>query len=347
MREPVALFLTEQMSLLEAAAAAKYAETRGFDAVWQAESVFVRDPFLTMAYLAAQTSRIQLGCGVVHHALRNVGALCASLMTLEELAPKRVQCALSSWNDTQATKVGIERRKPMLAMRETVDGLRRLLAYERVTLLGDSVTIVDLQLEPLERRREPKTIPMMIGGSGAFVALAGEIGDGIVLNSMVSPSYTSHAVSETRVGLQKAHRDPQSFAVMQLIACAVQGENESPTAPVKRARQAVASAILQQPAWMRANGIPQGLIDELNQLARSSSHDDLLHVAADLVPESIARLVVACGTPSQVRAKVREYIQAGATIPVMVALDDGVRAMIDALARGYTEPSQSWLVESL
>jgi alkanesulfonate monooxygenase SsuD/methylene tetrahydromethanopterin reductase-like flavin-dependent oxidoreductase (luciferase family) len=98
---------------------------------------------------------------------------------------------------------------------------------------------------------------------------------------------------------------------------------------------------------MRANGVPQGLIDELNQLARVAAHDELLEQAAQLVDETVARTVVACGTATQVRAKVREYIQAGATLPVLVALDDGVRPMIDALARGYTEPSQSWLVESL
>ncbi|HEX6330062.1 MAG TPA: LLM class flavin-dependent oxidoreductase, partial [Actinomycetota bacterium] len=42
----------------------------------------------------------------------------------------------------------------------------------------------------------------------------------------------------------------------------------------------------------------------------------------------------ASGTPEECRAKVREYVEAGCTCPILYPLGDDVRAMIDAFAGG-------------
>ena len=54
-----------------------------------------------------------------------------------------------------------------------------------------------------------------------------------------------------------------------------------------------------------------------------------------LVPE-ITSLSAASGTPAEVKAKVREYIAAGATCPILYPLGDDVRLMIDTFAGGYS-----------
>jgi 5,10-methylenetetrahydromethanopterin reductase len=45
-------------------------------------------------------------------------------------------------------------------------------------------------------------------------------------------------------------------------------------------------------------------------------------------------MITASGTPDECRAKVREYVDAGATCPILYPLGDDVRAMIDAFAWG-------------
>ena len=70
---------------------------------------------------AATTERIKIGAGVINNWTRNIGLLAATWLTLDDLAPNRMICGIGAWWDPLAKNVGIERRKPLLAMRETVD----------------------------------------------------------------------------------------------------------------------------------------------------------------------------------------------------------------------------------
>ncbi|MEI2827828.1 MAG: LLM class flavin-dependent oxidoreductase [Dermatophilaceae bacterium] len=121
---------------------AQYAEQKGFEAVWQAESRLVRDAIVPMAAFAAsdQTSS-KSAAGVINNWTRNIGLLAATLLTLDDLAPNRMICGIGAWWDPLAKNVGIERRKPLLAMRETVEVLRRLLRMERTSPFTASFTM--------------------------------------------------------------------------------------------------------------------------------------------------------------------------------------------------------------
>jgi 5,10-methylenetetrahydromethanopterin reductase len=336
MRDAVGLFLPNHWTLLECLSAVKYAEARGFDSVWQAEVAFSRDPFLTMASYTHATRRIGLGVGVVHQPTRTLPALSAALMTLDDLAPRRVRCALGPWNDQEALRAGVMRPKPLLAMRETLAALRRLLALERVTMGGETLQLVDVQAQPIERP-EARAVSFLLAGTGAFHALAGEIADGIILNGMVTPAYTAYALEEAHVGLRKARRDPAKFEVAQLILCSVQTVRESETTAFQRAQQAVLQAVLQRPDWMRANGFPQEVLAECCQWAQIGL-GEVPEAAYKLLTPDLVRQVVAFGSEAEVRQRVRDYVAAGATLPVLVPLNADVRPVVDAFAQGYREP---------
>src|SRR5438132_10908050 len=100
------------------------AEASGFEAVWQAESRLVREATVPMAAFAAVTDRIAIGSGVVNNWTRNTGLLAATFSTLHDLAPGRIKLGIGAWWDPLARKVGIERRKPLQAMREVVEVTR-------------------------------------------------------------------------------------------------------------------------------------------------------------------------------------------------------------------------------
>ena len=104
-------------------------KSKGFEAVWQAESRLVRDAIVPMAAYAAVTERIKVGSGVINNWTRNIGLLAATFLTLDDLAPDRIICGIGAWWDPLAKNVGIDRRKPLTAMRETIEVMRRLLAH--------------------------------------------------------------------------------------------------------------------------------------------------------------------------------------------------------------------------
>src|SRR5512145_1335234 len=164
--ERVALYLQDAHSLQDGIKYVQYAESRGFEAVWQAESRLVRDAIVPMAAYAAVTTKLKVGSGVINNWTRNIGLLAATFLTLDDLAPGRIICGIGAWWDPLARNVGVDRRKPLTAMRETVEILRRLLNMERVTFHGEFVQVDGIELDVVHGRREPRNIPIMIGATG-------------------------------------------------------------------------------------------------------------------------------------------------------------------------------------
>jgi 5,10-methylenetetrahydromethanopterin reductase len=201
----VALYLQDKHPIREGMRYVQLAEENGFEAVWQAESRLVREATVPMAAFAAVTERIAIGSGVVNNWTRNVGLLAATFSTLDDLAPGRVKLGIGAWWDPLAAKVGIHRRKTLTAMRETVETVRRLLAMERVTYHGEFVHLDDVEIDIVHGDRSPKHVPIYIGATAMkMMELAGEIGDGVVLNYLVGAGYNREAMEHLAIGAERA-----------------------------------------------------------------------------------------------------------------------------------------------
>ena len=201
----VAMYLQDKHPIREGMEYARYAEEKGFEAVWQAESRLVRDAIVPMAAFAAVTDRIDIGSGVINNWTRNIGLLAATFLTLDDLAPDRIICGIGAWWDPLAKNVGIDRRKPLTAMRETIEVMRRLLAMERVTYHGEFHHVDGIELDVVHGRREPRNVRVMIGATGPqMMELTGEIADGAVLNYCVPPEYNIPALEQLETGAARA-----------------------------------------------------------------------------------------------------------------------------------------------
>jgi 5,10-methylenetetrahydromethanopterin reductase len=161
--------------------------------------------------------------------------------------------------------------------------------------------------------------------------LAGEIGDGALLNYMVGPGYNQRAMEALRAGARRAGRDVADLDRPQLIVCSL---DEDRDAALDRARELVTQYLGQQPHIMKASGVDQSLLDEIAKVLTWPAGPEEIHRAMRLVPDEVVQLITASGAPDECRAKVREYVEAGCTCPVLYPLGDDVRAMIDAFAPG-------------
>src|SRR3954471_15293250 len=166
MSTPAAVYLQDAHPIREAMDIARYAESKGFAAVWQAESRLVREATVPMAAVAAGTGTIKVGSGVVDCWSRNPARLAATFSTLDDLAPGRVILGIGAWWDPLARKVGIERARPLTVMREVVTAVRALLANETVTFDGDFVHLDGVELDYVHQERRAKEIPIVIGATG-------------------------------------------------------------------------------------------------------------------------------------------------------------------------------------
>jgi 5,10-methylenetetrahydromethanopterin reductase len=327
----IGLYLQDKHPIREGMEYVQYAEERGFDAVWQAESRLVRDAIVPMAAFAAVSDRIKVGSGVINNWTRNAAVTAATFSTLDDLAPGRVLFGVGAWWEPLASKVGVDRRKPLKAMREVVEVVRRLLAMETVTFHGEFVNLTDVEIDIVHGDRSPKNVPIYIGATGdQMLSLGGEIADGVLMNYLVSPAYNERALVHIEAGARKSGRTLEEIDRPQLVVVSMDADRAR---ALDNARELVTQYLGQQPHIMKASGVSDDVLNEIHRVLTWPATEEQIREAMKLVPDDVVQLITASGTPDEVRAKVQEYVDTGSTCPVLYPLGDDVRMMIDAFAR--------------
>ena len=330
MTERVALYLQDAHDLRDGLDYVRYAESRGFEAVWQAESRLVRDAIVPMAAYAAVTEKLKVGSGVINNWTRNIGLLASTFLTLDDLAPGRIICGIGAWWDPLAKNVGIDRRKPLLAMRETVITMRRLLNMERVSFQGEFVQVEGIELDVVHGRREPRDVPIFIGATGDnMMELTGEIADGAVLNYCVPPEYNVKALELLEKGAKKAGRTLDDIDRPQLIVCSVDHDHDR---AIDTTRGLLTQYLAQQPHIAKASGVSMDVVAEIQSILGWPATKEQINKAKYLVPEDLIHRITASGTPDEARAKVAEYRKYGCTCPILYPVGGDVNLLVDTFA---------------
>jgi 5,10-methylenetetrahydromethanopterin reductase len=162
-----------------------------------------------------------------------------------------------------------------------------------------------------------------------MMELAGEIGDGVLLNYLVSPAYNRDALAHLAVGAARTGRSVDDLDRPQLVVCSLDTDRQ---AALDQARLLVTQYLGQQPHIMKASGVPPELLDEIGQVLTWPATAEQVAQASKLVPDEIVQLITASGTPDECRAKVAEYVETGCTCPVLYPLGRDVGAMIEAFS---------------
>jgi 5,10-methylenetetrahydromethanopterin reductase len=280
-----------------------------------------------MAAYAAVSDRIKVGSGVINNWTRNIGLLAATFLTLDDLAPNRILCGLGAWWDPLARNVGIERRKPVLAMRETVTVLRRLLNLERVTFHGEFHHLDGVELDVVHGRRSPRHVPIVIGAVGRnMLELAGEIADGVLLNYCVPVEYNDTALEHVKAGARKAGRSLDEVDRYQLVVCSVDHDRGK---ALECSRALITQYLAQQPHIAEASGVSKDVVAEIQSILGWPATREQIQQAQHLVSDELVQRITASGTPNEARAKVDEYRRRGATCPILYDVCGDPKLLID------------------
>lgn len=331
----VGIYLQDKRPLEENLELVQYAEQNGFDEVWQAESRLARDAITPMGAYAAVTDDIKIGAGVINNWTRNTALIAQTMSTLEELAGRdRILCGIGAWWEPLASKVGVDRRKPLRAMRETVEVTKRLLEMENVTYDGEFVTVEDIELDVVHGDTGPRSVPVYVGGTGfKMLELTGHFADGAVLNYLVSPEYNQKALDALEAGAERGGRSLDDIDRPQLVVCSMDHDADK---ALDNSRELITQYLGQQPHIMKASGVKQELIDEVGEAIGGWPADaEDIEKGMDLIPDEVVHKLTASGTPEQCREKVREYAENGCQCPVLYPLGEDRELMIDEFADGY------------
>lgn len=202
----------ENLHAREFVRSAKLAEELGFGTWWVPEDYFFRGAFSLAAAVAAATSRIKIGIGVLNPYTRHPAMIAMEFGALDEISDGRAILGVGAGvKDWMEGRLHVSYTRPMTAMRETIDIVRAMFRRETVSYKGRVFNTDGVKLSFAPHRSE---IPIHLGVLGPKnLELAGETADGVLLSVMTSPAYLNFANEHIRRGLEKSGRKRADFRV--------------------------------------------------------------------------------------------------------------------------------------
>ncbi|NIP67124.1 5,10-methylenetetrahydromethanopterin reductase, partial [Candidatus Bathyarchaeota archaeon] len=176
------------------------AEKRGFDNLWITDHFNNRNVYVTLTAAALYTQRIRLGPGVTNPYLINPVVTAQAVASLNEISDGRVIFGIGAGDKTTLRSTGVEMRKPLAAVKECVQIVRRMIREKSLTFEGEIFQARDAKFFFKPR----KEIPVYVGAQGPkMLAMAGRIGDGVLINAG-HPKDVNYAVGRVKKGLEQA-----------------------------------------------------------------------------------------------------------------------------------------------
>jgi 5,10-methylenetetrahydromethanopterin reductase len=201
---------------------------------------------------------------------------------------------------------------------------------ERVTFHGEFHHVDEIELDVVHGRTEPRNVPIYIGATGPkMMELTGEIADGVVLNYCVPPEYNDQAIERLEVGAKRAGRSLDDVDRPQLVVCSVDPDRE---AALDTSRELLTQYLAQQPHIAKASGVSQDVVTEIQSILGWPATREQIQRAKHLVPDDLLSRITASGTPDEARIKVQEYIDHGATYPILYPVGGDVKLLIDTFS---------------
>jgi F420-dependent oxidoreductase-like protein len=189
------------------------AERMGADAVWAPE-FWAGDAFTPLAYVAASTSTIRLGTGIVQLGARTPAMLAMSAMSMQALSGGRFVLGIgTSGPQVMEGWHGVRFDRPVRRTRETIEIVRAITSGERLSYEGEVYTLPRPGGEgrAIRSRMPAVHVPVYVAALGpANLRLTGELADGWIGNSFF-PETADVFFDPIREGARAAGRDFSSL----------------------------------------------------------------------------------------------------------------------------------------
>jgi F420-dependent oxidoreductase-like protein len=312
------------------------ADRLGAHSVWVPEA-WGQDALTPLAYLAARTTNIGLGSGIVQIGARTPANLAMAAGSLQALSGGRFLLGLgTSGPQVMEGWHGVRFTSPLAATRETVEIVRQVAAGDKLDHHG---RVYDLPLpagpgRPMRSMLPPAPVPIYIAALGPKnLALTGEIADGWIGNAFL-PERADAFLPFLEEGLAAAGGGRSQADLDLLIPVAVEFTDDVDEAAVRHARGyafTIGAMGSRKTNFYNAAFARQGFADDVaavQDLWLAGRREE----AADRVPRDIGLKTNLLGTPAMVKDRLRLYRRAGITT-LQAKLDGDLRHKVDTLAQ--------------
>jgi 5,10-methylenetetrahydromethanopterin reductase len=243
--------------------------------------------------MAPVTERVRLGPAALNPYTLHPVEIAGQIAALDALSSGRAYLGLvrGSWLDA----LGIEPHRPLTAIREAVDVIRRLLAGDESGFEGEQFSLAPgarLRYEPVRAE-----VPLMIGTWGARVAAyAGQVAAELKVGGTANPDLVP--VMRSRVGNDD----------VRIVVGAVTVVDDDPAAARQRAREEAALYFPVVAGLDPTLDVPDGLVEDVRRLVDAREPAQ----AGRLIPDSLLDKLTFAGTPEDVARRAAALYDAGA-----------------------------------
>ena len=227
MRFGVGIDASLGLSFAERGVLVRAAIERGYESAWTPSGPPTRDGFQVCARWADETAnrdRFELGIAVVPVPLWRIASLVSQAGSVGDLSGGRFILGIGAggiYSDEYRHSFGLPAWPAVAMMRDYTTVLRRLLAGEKVTYSGKTLTVDSLQLTA-----QPLDVPIYLAALGPQVlGLTGELADGVCLN-WSTPDQRSWCRARIAEGAARVGRQPSEVEVMEYVRVCIDDDEE-------------------------------------------------------------------------------------------------------------------------
>ena len=203
----------------------QHAEALGFAVVWASEA-YGSDSPTVLAWIAAQTSTIDVGSAVMQIPARTPAATAMTAASLDVLTGGRFRLGLGvSGPQVSEGWHGVRFDKPLARTREYIEVVRKALSRSTVTFQGEhyQLPLPDGQGKPLKLTIAPisERIPIYLAAVGPKnLELAGELADGW-LAIFYAPHFAPEQLERIRSGRARVGKSLDGFDIVPSVPLVV------------------------------------------------------------------------------------------------------------------------------
>lgn len=317
-------------------ALAQEAERLGYSVVWAAEAYGSDAPTL-LAWIAAQTERIDVGSAVMQIPARTPAATAMTAVTLDAVSGGRFRLGLGvSGPQVSEGWHGVRFERPLQRTREYVDIVERALRQEKVAYQGEHFTLplpdgpgkaLRLMMRPVRER-----IPIYLASIGPKnLELTGQIADGW-LSVFFAPEHAAESMEPIRAGREQAGRSMDGFDVVTTVPLVI-GDDVAACADEVRAYTAlyIGGMGSREQNFYNRLAVRMGFEQAAAQV-QELFLDREYRAAAAAVPQEFIDRTALIGPLGRIRERLPAYAEAGVTT-LTVAFTGGAETLQARLAR--------------
>jgi 5,10-methylenetetrahydromethanopterin reductase len=278
---------------------ARWLEGLGYSHITVPEDCFYLPAQVGATLALGATESIPVGTSIVSAMTRHPAILAMEIAGISRTFPGRFWPGIGLGLPPWLEQMGLMPDRPVGAMREVVESIKRLLGGETVNLAGNAVTLDAITITHPAVDEVPITMGVM---SPMMLRLSGEIADATLFGASAGVKYFEQAIGHVRTGLERAGRPADATAYRTIALACVDRDGDR----ARSIARPVLAEFLAEFADMSTVTL-YGITEELTAIVERGGAEAVANEMPDQWLEDLALV----GTPMEVSEKVLRWVASG------------------------------------